>query len=307
MARKKLSAAPAYTRLVAVMTRSKKRAADIDAAMRVFGVPELLEQILLLAVSDQTPARDDRRSETLKLSPMPGAAKESRGGICIFSLQRVNKDFYATINGSAKLKRLLYLAPYPNKDLYASSMARRALLPFHTPFFALLDKLHENCWNGLLSWDWQYSCHSPPSADDMITRTKVDIRDFIKQEKSLYKEATSELAQGWWNPEAKWRDIKVCNAKELVSLTVRMFYLHYVDGTASYLANLTWNLHGDESLGHIFDHFCRVLQLIDEVRRAILIIQRKWETRMEETSAKFQSHREANNSALHNRLLVSGN
>ncbi|WPB06473.1 uncharacterized protein RHO25_011130 [Cercospora beticola] len=272
------------------MTGSKKRAADIDAAMRVYSVPELLEQILLFAASGQTPASDDSRSQTLKLSPMPGSAKESRGGTCMFSLQRVKKDFHATINGSVKLKRLMYLAPYPNKDLHASSTARKALLPFHTPFFALLDKLHENSWNGLLGWDWQYNRFNLVGADDLTTHLNVDIRNVVGQDKSLYEEATSKLAPGWWYPEANWRQIQVCNAKKLVSLTVSISYFHYVEGTTSYKANLAWDLHGDESLGYIFDRFGKLLQLIDETRFAVRIIERQWKTNMAEARARFQGH-----------------
>lgn len=277
------------------MTRSKQRAANIDAAMRVFGVPELLEQIILFAASDQAPARDDRRSETLKLSPMPGSAKETRGrGICIFSLQRVNKDFYATINGSVKLKRLVYLAPYPNKDLHASSAARKALLPFHTPFFALLDKLHENSGYFLLLWERQSSSITPVSADDVSTSWNIDLQNAIRKDESLYEEAISKLAPGWWNSEAKWRQIRVCNAKQLVSLTITFTYFHRVEGPAAVeFEDVTWVLQGDESLGYIFDHFCKLLQLIDKARAAIRLMERKWKTRKEELSARLESQRVA--------------
>ncbi|PPJ57307.1 hypothetical protein CBER1_09030 [Cercospora berteroae] len=294
MARKKIKAMPAQTRKVAVMTRSKQRAADSDAAMRVFGVPELLEQILLSAASDQTPALDNKRSETLKLSPMPGAAKESRGGICIFSLQRVNKDFHATINGSVKLKRLVYLAPCPNKDLHASSTARKAQLPFHTPFFALMDKLLENSGDFLLLLERQSSSIKPVSADDVTTSMTLDIQYAVGKDKSLYQAAISKLGPGWWNSEANWRQIRVCNAKQLVSLTVTMSYFHWVEGPACVeFEDLTWLLQGDESLGYIFDRLCKLLQLIDEARAAIRLFERKWKTRTEELSARLKSQRVA--------------
>ncbi|KAM3417200.1 hypothetical protein BST61_g5460 [Cercospora zeina] len=133
------------TRKAPVMTRSKQRAADIDAAMRVFAIPEVLEQILYFAAARQMPRGGRDGIQLLKFKPTPGSERESQGGVCLFQLQRVNKDFHGIFKGSTKLKRLIYLAPYLTKDLQ-SAATPRSMLPFHQPFSVLMGVLQTVMW-----------------------------------------------------------------------------------------------------------------------------------------------------------------
>ncbi|KAI5365336.1 putative ribonuclease III domain-containing protein [Septoria linicola] len=119
-------------------------------AMKVFGVPELLEHILFLAVSDQWLGNHSK----LNFGPMPGCGKLREGGICLFRIQRVDRTFKNTIVGSPKLRQLMYLAPTNHSEgrdaaedviedgtqEELESDHAKDLLPDHNPFSCLVDQ-----------------------------------------------------------------------------------------------------------------------------------------------------------------------
>ncbi|KAF2206815.1 hypothetical protein CERZMDRAFT_89006 [Cercospora zeae-maydis SCOH1-5] len=272
-AQKKTKAAP-------IITRSKKREADSDAAMRVFGVGELLEQILLLAAVDQI-SNDGNTTKMLKFKPMPGSAKESEGGICLYQLQRVNKDFWATINGSTNLKRLVYLAPSPTKDLQTAASPDSVLL-FHQPLFVLLGVLQRGLSKHITPKHW---LSGQTTAEAEATRMTIRLGTICQSGLSLYQSATSRLPPGWWNAEARWRQIKVCNVDEPVSCTLRILYFEALEGEEVNL-EASWEVKSHQTLGYVFDQLCKLLRLVDDRRPAVRSIRGSWLGRIDEVRVR---------------------
>ncbi|PIA92065.1 hypothetical protein CB0940_09224 [Cercospora beticola] len=190
----------------------QSRATTGDAATRVFGVPELPEHILLFAVAEQVLNYEKDDLTKLKFPLMPGSARESRGGVCLFQLQRVNKSFYGGIVGSPKLMRLILLAPTSNEELERVARAKNNLMPFHTPFLWILEMLELNAGERLLKYNI-----TSPSYVHKHSKTRETILDikFHNQppETSAYKRAIPHATSPWNYPEASWRKIKICNAK----------------------------------------------------------------------------------------------
>ncbi|GIZ47274.1 hypothetical protein CKM354_001037000 [Cercospora kikuchii] len=259
-----------------------RRPVNGDVAMKVFSITELLEHILLYAIAEQMPERLRYDNSMLKLSPMPGSARRnSRGGVCLFSLQSVNKVFRATIKESTKLKRLIFLAPYGNDVLKTSAATRQDLVPYHTPLFSILEKLDSNTDNCLLHWDYSSSRMVQSDAKTGITTVTIKLMEDVPDEKKMYSKAMSMMPKGWWNVEASWKKIKVCNSRDMVPLTLRI--VEQDEGPPlSDLArfgrlDISWKLKGDETLGYVFEMLSKLLLLVADRRAVAREIERKWE------------------------------
>ncbi|CAK1366381.1 hypothetical protein CB0940_09220 [Cercospora beticola] len=243
------------------------------AALRVFSIPELLEQILLFAASDEVPQVHQLQSST-SLSSTRATSIAWR----LFSLQCVNKDFHSTINGSAKLKRLMHLLPYANEKLERLPPGTRELLPFHNPLFTILDKLKNNGPIRLLRWhqwqlqgrvwDWEsLDVHKDTGARLFFIRV---CGQYWTEESSCFDQTIADLPQGWKTPDASWRNIKICNAKDSLPLILRVrredrpWDLNWDMGRIE----LSWYLRGDETLGYVFVLFLQLFQHIDAIRVA---------------------------------------
>ncbi|PIA92066.1 hypothetical protein CB0940_09222 [Cercospora beticola] len=259
-----------------------RRPVNGDVAMKVFSITELLEHILLCAIAEQMPERLRYDNSMLKLSPMPGSARRnSRGGVCLFSLQSVNKVFRATIKESTKLKRLIFLAPYGNPVLRTSDAARQDLVPYHTPLFSILDKLDNNTDNCLLHWNYNSSRMVQTDPESGVTTVTIKLMEDVPDEKKMYSRAMSMMPKGWWNAEASWKKIKVCNSRDMVPLTLKI--MEQDEGLPLSLfsrfgrLDISWKLKGDETLGYVFEMLSRLLRLVADRRAVAREIERKWE------------------------------
>ncbi|GIZ47271.1 hypothetical protein CKM354_001036800 [Cercospora kikuchii] len=314
MARKSSNTKQALPPRVSLPRKAKSGAATSqsppgDAAMRTFSIPELLEQILLFTSSDEVPHIHQLQSST-SLSSTRATLIAWR----LFSLQCVNKDFHSTINGSAKLKRLMHLLPYANEKLESLPPGTRELLPFHKPLFTILDKLKNNGPVRLLGWNqWQLQGRvwdwEPLDVHKETGARLFDIRvcgQYSTEELSCFDQAIADLPQGWLNPDASWRNIKICNAKETFPLILRVRRedrprdLNWDLGSIE----LDWYLRGDDTLGYVFDLFLQLFQHIDAIRVAKrnmeaklkvikqekIYMERKWQ-RESEQPRKLRSNR----------------
>ncbi|PPJ57297.1 hypothetical protein CBER1_09026 [Cercospora berteroae] len=171
-----------------------------DAASRVFEITELLEHILLFAVASQSDQAKNKDSKVLKMPPMPGCGNVSEGGICLFSIQRVNGflDFFVVRNWSE------------GKTLVTE-----------------MNKL------------------------------------FIDECASTYEQIIGQLPNGWHNPEASWRGIKICNAIE-PSAFKYSFWSDLEDDDDAPPFSPSWQLGADVTLEYVFELYSIVLKVLDE-------------------------------------------
>ncbi|CAK1366374.1 unnamed protein product [Cercospora beticola] len=232
-----------------------------DAATKVFAIPELLEHILHCGVTSQyNKALADKKIPQLKMWPMPGCG--TKDGICLFTIQRVSKDFQNTIQGSTKLKKLMFLAPQENDELMAEEdwrelelpyFEQRVWLPLHKPLTCILGMFASMGKEDLIKFGFQTRYQSQTEGDSM----GVWLMDPIFHEDTALSEiAAKKVPKGWHNPEASWRKIKVCNAK------VRQPAKLKIESTCCCCDEhdlvdfeITLELDEDLTLEHIFDCF----------------------------------------------------
>ncbi|KAM3417199.1 hypothetical protein BST61_g5459 [Cercospora zeina] len=275
--------------------KTKLHATKGDAAVRAFNTPELLEQILLFAVSEQIPHSENTTLKILKFSPMPGSARTSCGGVCLFRLQSVNRAFRDAILGSPKLKRLIWLAPYDNKRLKELAAAKRGGLPYHTPLYGLLEELEGDSWRLFCDGDFRdRQSAQTDSATGAVTLTIKVLADSEKFGTSLLKRWWREMPRAWWNTEASLKKIKLCNAREAVDLTVNI-----KNGGRGWRAafppneyfEVSWNFPADATLGDFFRLFSELLLRVEDRTATKKAISDKWASvYREERKMDFSTH-----------------
>ncbi|PPJ57305.1 hypothetical protein CBER1_09029 [Cercospora berteroae] len=216
-----------------------------DAAARVFAVPELLEEILLLTVDDQYPLGPFRDWD-LKLWPMPACGYLWKGGICLYRIQRVSTAFRHTIQGSNKLKQLMFLAPQDNAAL---SMDYDSLLLLHKPVLSLMSIMR------LSDADYTVEFDEIEVVRGIASPAWKTFEDLFSPHITPFNPTIGRLRKGWRNPEASWRKIKVCNAKVPAPLNVRLFYGPYHANDEIPPFSITFALDKDDTLEHLFNHF----------------------------------------------------
>ncbi|PIA92069.1 hypothetical protein CB0940_09221 [Cercospora beticola] len=248
---------------------------DGIAATKVFGTTELLEQILLLTAQDRISGPN-----YLPLSHRPAGTLDPRPHF--FLLQRVNKDFYGTINGSIKLKRLMFLAPHKNHHLQALTADLRLALPYHEPIFWLLHKIKDkSITEDLLDWDLLPYWLPQAELDSGIPRPTILMHGSdYSPVKGRFEEVLAALPQGWLNPEASWRKIKVCNAVEAVPLTLTIEQDSWRTALPEDISRIyvPCLLQGEDTLGYLFDLFHELFQERHKRRAATLEIEVKRES-----------------------------
>lgn len=315
MARKSSNTKQALPQRVSLPRNAKPRTSHPpprDAALRVFSIPELLEQILLSVASNEVSTAIS--PDQLHLRTSPSSTGAPWNGSRLFSLQRVNKDFHGTINGSAKLKRLMYLLPYANDKLHTLETSTKDLLPFHKPLFTVFSKLKNNGPVRLLQWDQLQWLGQVRDWRLLYVHRETGARLFFVQvcaqyltaDTSCFDQAIADLPQGWLNPDASWRNIKICNAKETFPLILRVrredrpWDLNWDLGSIE----LDWYLRGDDTLGYVFDLFLQLFQHVDairvasgnlrtkleEIKREKADMERKWQQELEQPR-KLRSYR----------------
>ncbi|KAM3417198.1 hypothetical protein BST61_g5458 [Cercospora zeina] len=251
-----------------------------DAAMRVFAVTELLEHILLLAVTSQhDKAVAEKDMTLLKMCPMPGCGNVSKGGICLFSIQRVSKDFRYTIQGSMKLKQLIFLAPGEiavlmaeeewrsirlpcHNEMANEESVRRFWLPLHRPLISMLLMLAPKAELGVLEFGVQ--CHRD------IGGLMIDLGDSIfRADIAPHEIVTKKFPKSWHNPEASWRSVKMCNAKIPfpAKLDIDSSYWWHQNAKALPFA-ISFELDMDATLERVFDCFSELLLAVEDLEKA---------------------------------------
>ncbi|KAF7191552.1 hypothetical protein HII31_07054 [Pseudocercospora fuligena] len=226
-----------------------------SAGSRLTATTELLEEILFLAVCNGNSIR--------------GNGHNYRPVYKLFALQRVSLDFQHTIAGSKKLRRLMFYGP-----IEASTF--RATFSHHAPTRWLLDDMLRP---GIFK-----TCFKPQHhAHATIELNLLPLRDPNAKNSSKWRPADP----GWTHPEASWRNIKICNAKEgmvpIIVIAKVGYYGGWRSGKVLELANekgipniisVRWNFEGDDTLGQLFDRFSEFMRVlidawqVDAVTRA---------------------------------------
>ncbi|KAM3417197.1 hypothetical protein BST61_g5457 [Cercospora zeina] len=236
-----------------------------DAARKVFAIPELLEQILCVAVVSQH-ARDRELNELymLKMWPMPGCGNVSKGGICLFRIQRVNKTFRNTIQGSAKLKQLIYLAPRDNAELIREAHLREGRLILHKPLYCLIGLFDSKVDDGTIGL---LDLNDSEFIDEVATMKFGLNNTLALGEATPYDRIIGTLPKGWHNPEASWANIKICNAKIPTSVQLIVEHDESWECDALPVNTVTWELDRNETLEHVFDLLAELLDAINSHRK----------------------------------------
>ncbi|CAK1366372.1 unnamed protein product [Cercospora beticola] len=241
---------------------------DGDAAMKVFAVPELLEHILYLAVisqqaEDRVREKQDRHDLcVLKMWPMPGCGDVSKGGICLFRIQRVNKTFRDTIQGSTKLKQLIYLAPRDNAKLKDEADLEEGRLALHKPLTAFLWGINFRTKKELLDLD------AHKDAEEGVEALVTVLRDSIFSRRSTtpYKKIFGKCPKKWRRAQASWRKIKVCNARVPVPVRVVVQGEETWPDHALPMGDIVWDLDEEATLEHVFDLLSEFLKAVEDLR-----------------------------------------
>lgn len=244
---------------IQVTTASSPHEYTGDAASRVFDITELLEQILLFAVASQSEEAKEKDSKILKMPPMPGCGNVSAGGICLFRIQRVSKTFRHTIQGSTKLKQLIYLAP-PSVDtpvLWEDENSQRVWPSAYQPFQSLVSLLNANVEYGFVDF---FVVRKWGGEKTLVTDMN---KLFIDDCASTYGQIIGQLPNGWHNPEASWRVIKICHANE-PSQFKYSFWSDLEDDDDAPPFFPSWQLGGDVTLEYVFELYSIVLEALDE-------------------------------------------
>ncbi|PPJ52076.1 hypothetical protein CBER1_10031 [Cercospora berteroae] len=222
---------------------------DGIAATKVFGITELLERILLFTTSTHSKDTVKHSSDVMQHLNPDGQISFSR--LRLFAMQGVSKDFCGTIRGSAQLKRIMFLLPYKNEHLETLAASHLIpTLPYHEP-----------------------DLDSDSTAEGPILTVKL-LGGNLTEEGNHFQLAFDEkVPNGWLNPEASWKDIKICNAAKAIPLTVKIVHNSWVIGRV----NLSWLLQGDETLGYLFELFRQIFQQLDGWEAATVEIEEKRE------------------------------
>ncbi|GIZ47279.1 hypothetical protein CKM354_001037500 [Cercospora kikuchii] len=250
-----------------------------DAASRVFAVPELLEHILFTGVTDQyNQAITEKKIHLLKMWPMPGCGPKQ--GICLFAVQRVSKDFRYTIQGSTKLKQLIFLAPLDNDELLAEEkwkglgwkevpyhddhMSREerdsTWLPLHQPLTSMLLIFASKVDRGLFEFHG-----SPHNKTEFLW---MDLGSGMFYERIEPGEIpVTKFPKGWHNPEASWRKILMCNAKTQLPVKIQIWHDYWwINDWLALPFNVLIELGEDSTLERVFNCFSELLMAAQEMR-----------------------------------------
>ncbi|PIA92060.1 hypothetical protein CB0940_09228 [Cercospora beticola] len=239
-----------------------------DAAGRVSAVTELLEHILLLAVASQCDEAKDNMDWTgLK---MPGCGNVAKGGICLFRIQRVNKTFRNAVQGSTKLKQLIYLAPrHDTSGILEEDHLEGTWPAAYKPLEFMVSLLGAHVEDGFLDLfglqQWV------PGAETLVTKTNPSLVDGLA---TPYEQTIGKLPQGWHNPEASWRNIKICTAKEPSAIRYA-FWTDFDENADAPPFDPIWQLGKDATLGYVFELYSIVLEVLGDYIPKKILMQRK--------------------------------
>ncbi|GIZ47278.1 hypothetical protein CKM354_001037400 [Cercospora kikuchii] len=266
------------------------------AAGKVFAIPELLENILLLGVADQF-VEGCRIDDGFKrqIWPTLGCGRISEDEICLFSIQRASKVFRHTIQGSLKLKQLMFLAPLPNAELVSSNETKDVGdLELHKPLGSLLAILGLSEAENLTTlYNDAYEDEDGPP--DGIDRLKMIITDdFVCTPGTPYDKTIGKLPKGWHNPEASWRKLRICNAKAPAPIKLRIWSPYVCDNEAPPF-DITFPLEKDATMEHVFDLLERFMVVLGEYRDKMVALLLEYEVAKSSPAANT----EAEHSPIH--------
>lgn len=238
-----------------------------DAASRVFAIPELLEHVLFSGVTSQyNQAVAEKNIKSLKMWPMPGCG--SKNGICLFTIQRVSKDFQNTIQGSPKLKKLIFLAPQDHEELLGEHewekntkpyYGDRPWLPLHKPLVSILMMFASMGKRVKLL---KFGSQSMTTINSLSVHLEPMI---VHEEKPLSEIANKKVPKGWHHPEASWRKIKMSNAKTRSAVKLQIetdfWCCNEMDAVPF---DITLELGEDLTLEHVFDCVSELFSIAED-------------------------------------------
>lgn len=239
-----------------------------DAASRVFAVTELLEHVLLLAVTSQCEEAEDNMDwAELK---MPGCGNVAKGGLCLFRIQRVNKTFRDIVQGSTKLKQTIYLAPRNDTSGILGEDCQDGSWPAaYKPLEFMVSLLGTDVEDGFLDFfglqQWTMG------AKTLVTKMNSRLADGTA---TPYEQTIGKLPKGWHNPEASWRSIKICTAKEPSAIHYA-FWTDFDENADAPPFDPIWQLGKDATLGDVFELYSIVLEVFSDYIPKKILMQRK--------------------------------
>ncbi|PIA92061.1 hypothetical protein CB0940_09229 [Cercospora beticola] len=186
----------------------------------------------------------------------------SKGGICLFRIQRVNKTFRDTIQGSTKLKQLIYLAPRDNAKLKDEADLEEGRLALHKPLTAFLWGINFRTKKELLDLD------AHKDAEEGVEALVTVLRDSICSGRSTtpYKKIFGKCPKKWRRAQASWRKIKVCNARVPVPVRVVVQGEETWPDHALPMGDIVWDLDEEATLEHVFDLLSEFLKAVEDLR-----------------------------------------
>ncbi|KXS99552.1 hypothetical protein AC578_4254 [Pseudocercospora eumusae] len=245
-----------------------------SAASRVFATEELLEKILLLAINDSDYEDDEGRY--VLFEPMPGHDQV----FSLIAVQRVGKNFLHTIQGSVKLKQPIYRAPLeskPKDDDYwdeEKSIDGPDLFLDHRPLQCLLNRTRSKAADGAgwgfdfddRTWDTPCGFNKVTLDASVLNRWTPLGRTFRENFGGKFENVvTSAFQDGWSNPEASWRHIKICSSKKKKSIRLGISATgHWQEVRPNIgIPAIKWNLSGDSTLGQVYEVILKFFTFID--------------------------------------------
>lgn len=218
-----------------------------NAASRVFGVPELLEHILLYYAHND--AANTGRTHFLE--------PRSR----LFVIQRTSRDFQGTVEGSKALRRLMYLEPVDfSKQRDAGAVHR------HGPLGWLLERLGLY-WPTKMDYKSDNSLVSEEACFELNDLNEFDFTWLADQ----YFDPNFECCwSAWLRRESSWRKTRVCHSTVPSPVSLSMTYC---SGSAreddeAELHHHTWTFQSEDTLGHVHDRFETIAREVARMQEA---------------------------------------
>ncbi|KAK4621975.1 hypothetical protein CLAFUW4_07544 [Fulvia fulva] len=242
---------------------SKPTQASALVAAKVFAIPELLELILLGAVPEESD--NDELSEP---------------ALILFRAFRVNQSFKATIEGSAKLQRLMWLqtANAPNQSIKRSA----------SPALWLLAQLRmdlDTVDNGSMR-------RSQPERLTFYAEIALFDQD-VEYEDTQYnalQEDYNTFKQRFGAPEASWRNMLVASGSACDSVAVQVtVHMGFCDEQRHPVFKdsvvISWEFVADEKIDAIWRQYSRLMEALKAKEEGILLMAaRRWEAREQDKS-----------------------
>lgn len=264
-------------------------AAKLPAAARVFAIPELLEDILLLAATNSV---HHYRFGRNSLFAPPGPGRDAL--LSLITIQRVSKAFLNTIEGSVKLKQLICRAPRDNHQEYPSCPAW--VVPKvntdHEPLLWFLERVIKKSIDEGDDCFWPNGTLRESESDANIVMRSDLLWFTYHDHKRVHRHSfhgrpesalVSAFPFGWQRAEASWRSIKICTSKDIKPFAFSISTDESWDTVTPCIGRPSgqWTLDGNTTLGAVYELILGFMRLVDEQR----VVKAEMDERFEQTFA----------------------